>query len=128
MYELYYAIKEQSATWELNNLILIELFYNSQVALKSTYMFVKYDVTKLSNYKALGVEIQGIENYVSRLYKIETPVSRLKRQKNLTLWSKSWCLDLLKRQVFDLVLELKRLIVHKIHILWDLLNYCINYF
>ena len=70
MYELYYAIKEQRATLELNNLILIELFYNSLVALKSTYMFAKYDVirvyfchiTKLSNYKALGVEIQGIEN------------------------------------------------------------------
>ena len=40
MYELYYAIKEQRATLELNNLILIELFYNSQVALKVTFIHV----------------------------------------------------------------------------------------
>ena len=65
------------------------------MALKSTYMFAKYDVIRvyilLPHHETIKLQGFGSRNtrngklYVSRLYKIETPVSRLKRQKNLTL-------------------------------------------
>ena len=44
----------------------------------STCLLLLRLCTKLSNYKDLGVEIQGIEN--SRAYEIENPVSGLKNK------------------------------------------------